>query len=181
MRSTSSSRVKGNAQRTADVDEGFHVLREAGAAVAQSRVKEVAGDALVHPDAFRHELHVRPGFFTYLGHGVDVGDFQGQEGVGRMLDEFRGVDVRFQNGGMNGLVNALDDIHGSFGVGPDDDAVRVEKVVHGATFPQEFRIGNDVELNVRPRIALDGLSDFFSCFDGYRGFVHNDLVAHFRL
>lgn len=83
-----------------------------------------------------------------------------------MLDEFRGVDVRFQNGGMNGLVNALDDIHGPFGVGPDDDAVRVEKVVHGAAFPQEFRIGNDVELNVRPRIALDGLSDFSPVLTG---------------
>lgn len=33
---------EGNAQRAADVDEGFDVFREAGPAVAQPRVEKVA-------------------------------------------------------------------------------------------------------------------------------------------
>lgn len=172
---------EGNAQRAADVDEGFDVLREAGAPVAQSRVEEVAGDSLVHADAFRHQFHVRSRFFADLGDGVDVGNFQGQEGVGGVLDELRRVDVRFQNGRVDGLVDALDDVHGTFRVGADDDAVGMQQVVHRASLPQEFRVGNDVELHVRSCIALDGLADFFTGFDGYGGFVHNDLVAHFRL
>ena len=44
---------EGNAQRAADVDEGFDVLREAGAPVAQSRVEEVAGGLLV-PVSYSH-------------------------------------------------------------------------------------------------------------------------------
>lgn len=98
-----------------------------------------------------------------------------------MLDELRRVDVRFQNGRVDGLVDALDDVHGTFRVGADDDAVGMQQVVHRASLPQEFRVGNDVELHVRSCIALDGLADFFTGFDGYGGFVHNDLVAHFRL
>lgn len=82
---------------------------------------------------------------------------------------------------MNGLVNALDDVHGLFRVGSNDNAVGVQQVVHGASFPQEFWIGDNVELNIRPRIVLDGLADFFPGFDGYGGFVHNDLVSHFWL
>lgn len=97
-----------------------------------------------------------------------------------MLDELRRVDVRFQNGRVDGLVDALDDVHGAFRVGADDDAVGMQQVVHRASLPQEFRVGNDVELHVRSCIALDGLADFFTGFDGYGGFVHNDLVTHFR-
>ena len=57
---------EGNAQRAADVDEGFDVLREAGAPVAQSRVEEVAGDSLVHADAFRHSSTSAPVFSQTL-------------------------------------------------------------------------------------------------------------------
>ena len=97
-----------------------------------------------------------------------------------MLDEFRGADVRFQNGGQNGLVNALDDVHGAFRVGADDDAVRVQQVVHRAAFPQEFRVGDDVKFHAGACIALDGLAHFLPGFNRNGGFVHNDLVAHFR-
>lgn len=67
---------------------------------------------------------------------------------------------------MNGLVNAPDDVHGLFRVGSNDNAVGVQQVVHGASFPQEFWIGDNVELNIRPRIVLDGLADFFPGLTG---------------
>ncbi len=44
-----------------------------------------------------------------------------------------------------GAIEIAHDLPGPFGGSADNDTVGFHKVVHGNTFAEEFRIGNDIE------------------------------------
>lgn len=98
-----------------------------------------------------------------------------------MLDELGRAQIRFDDGRMEVLVDALHGVERTLGVGADDDAVRAEEVVHRAAFPQEFGVGDHVEIDIGRRIARDGLSHFGAGAHWHRRFVGNDAVAVFGL
>jgi hypothetical protein len=61
-------------------------------------------------------------------------------------------------------------------IGADDDAVRALEIVDRRAFAQEFRVGDDGEIRVRPRL-LDDRFDFVAGADRHRRFGDDDRVA----
>src|SRR4030095_14223101 len=98
--------MEGRAELAGDGDEGFDVLWEAGAAVAESSVEKVAADAFVGADAVGDHLNVSAGGFADSADRVDVADLEGEEAVGSVLDELGGIDVGNEDRGLEGLVDA---------------------------------------------------------------------------
>ena len=74
-----------------DLDQRTGVLREARAAEARPRMQEFGADAVVEPDAARDFLHIGADFFREIGDLVDEGDLGGEEGIGRVFDQFGGA------------------------------------------------------------------------------------------
>src|SRR5208283_5754114 len=118
-------------------------------------------DAAVETDAASDLLDVRAGGLAEVADGVDEGDFEGQECVGGVLDDFGGRGGGEQQGrrssggagagdgvwlrvvgaaGERG-VDAGEQVGGGFGVGADDDAVGVEEVGDGCALAQELGVG----------------------------------------
>ena len=111
----------------------------------------------------RHFIYVRADFFAEVGENVGVADFQREERIGSVLDEFGAVDCGDEKRRVGSrraavLVNRADELSfenrtidfahlrgGCFVFDADDDAIRVEEVFDGGAFTQEFRIGDDVE------------------------------------
>ena len=83
----------------ADGDEGGDILRKTGSAIADAGIEEIATDAAVGTDAISHFFDVGPAGFTNAGDRVDVRNLEREEGIRRMLDEFRRVNVCHQNRG----------------------------------------------------------------------------------
>ena len=163
-----------------NVNEALDILGEAGAAVAEAGVKEVAGDAFIHPDALGYLLNICPRFFADGRYGVDVRNLKGQEGVGCVLDHLGRGQVYLHNRGIEGLVDALHHVHGTLGIGSDDNAVRVHQVAHGTALAQEFRVGNDVDIYLIRGIACYDLGNAVARAHGNSRFVYDDAVAQLR-
>ena len=136
--------------------EGLEIFREAEAAEAQASTKELAANAGIEPHGLRDFFHIRANFFAEVGDNVGVADFQGEERIGRMLDQLRAVDGGDQERGSRAIraemfVNraaelalenrAIDLAHLSGG-GLDfhayDDAVRMKEIPDGGAFAKEL-------------------------------------------
>ena len=87
----------------------------------------------------RDFLHVRAGGFADVGDGVDVGNFQREKRIGRVLDEFGGIDVGDDDGRVERRVNLLHRRDGPLRADADDHAVRLHQIADGKTFAQKFR------------------------------------------
>ncbi len=180
-----------------DGAEGSNVLGKAGASVTDSRAEEARADAAVEAHAACNLLDVCAGGLAKVGYGVDEGDFEGQEGVGGVLDDLgrlgggeqqgrrgeggaaAGYSVRAGVVGAGGerCVEFAEQRGRDLRIGADDDAVRVEKVGDGGSLPQELGIGDDVEEAARDAVALDGAADPLVGVDRDGGFFDDDLVA----
>ena len=92
-----------------------------------------------------------------------------------MLDEFGGVDVRDEDRRPERLINPFHEISGHLGGGPDDHAIGLHEVRHGAALPEEFGVRDDVELGLFI-VAADRFGDFFPGFDRHGRFIDDHPV-----
>jgi hypothetical protein len=141
-------------------DQRDGVLREAGAAVTGAGVQELAADAPVQADAAGHLLYVGADRFAEVGHLVDVGDLQRQEGVGRILDQLAGAAAGEQDRRLVQIERPVELAHDRLGarvLGADYHAVGALEVLDGRAFTQEFRVRDDGDLGVRPHALEDRL------------------------
>src|SRR5665213_2919378 len=157
-------------------DERAQVLRKTTAAETDARVQKSAADALVQTDALRDFLDVRAGGLADVGDGVDVGNFQREKRIRRVLDEFGGINVGDDDGRLERRVNLRHRRDGTLRADTDDDAVGVHQIADGKTFAQKFGIADHVKFRLRRAITLDGLGNFFAGLDRHRAFVHDDFV-----
>lgn len=128
-------------------EELFGVFGEAVATVAKRRVVVVGADTGVERDAIDDVFGVE----TFgLGVGVEfveVGDAEGEVGVGEEFDGFGFGAVHEDDGGVFLLAGVEEEVRkslGGFGIGADDDAGGVEVVVEGFAFAEEFRGEEDI-------------------------------------
>ena len=164
-------------QLLGNLDEGAQVFGEATSAKAKRGIQEFAADARVHAHAVGHFLHVGAGGFAKDRNGVDVGNFQGQKRIGRVLDQFRGIDVRDDDRRVEGRINFLHGLHRPLGANPHHHPVGLHQVLDGEAFAQKFGIADHVEVHPGLAVALDRFGDLFAGLDRDGAFVHHDLVA----
>ena len=169
--------MKGCAELVGDGNEGGDILREAGAAIAQSGIEEAASDATIHADALGHFFDISTSSFADFRDGIDVGDFQREEAVGGVLDQFGAVDVGDENRCHERLIYFLHHRQRAVAVATNDDAVGFHEVIHRAAFAEELGIADDIEFHTGLGIAADGLGDALAGFHGHGAFVHDDAVA----
>ena len=189
--------VEVDAELVGDGAEGSDVLGEAGASVTDSGAEEAGADAAVEAHAAGDLLDVCAGGLAEVGDGVDEGDFEGEECVGGVLDDLRrlgggeqqgrrggggaaagdGVRLGVVGAGGEWGVDAGEQVGGGFGIGADDDAVRVEEVCDGGALAQELGVGDDVEEAAGDTVALEGAADPLVGVDRDGGFFDDDLVA----
>src|SRR5207249_9115837 len=110
-----------------DLDEGAEVLGKATSAESERRIEKAASNAIVHAHTGGDLLDVGPRGLTEDGDGVDVGDFQGEERIGSMFDQLRGINVGHNYWSIKWRVNFLHGGHGPLRTDADDDAVRFQK------------------------------------------------------
>ena len=163
-----------------DLDERAEVFREAASAKAQRGMEEASADAFVHAHAVRHFLDVGARSLAQHGDGVDVRDLEREEGIGRVFDQLRGIDVGDDDRGVEGRIDFLERGHGSLGTDADHDAVRMHQVLHGKSLAQELGIADHVEFHARFAVAFDGLGHLVARLDRHRAFIDDDLVAGHR-
>ena len=52
----------------------------------------------------------------------------------------------------------------------------MQQVANRTTFPEEFRITDDIKFDFLLVVPFDGLRNFFAGFDRHGGFIHDDFV-----
>ena len=156
------------------------VLGQASAAKAYARVEELAPDAHVMAQRIGQGRDVPANGLGDLGERIDEGNLRGQEGVGRHLHQFGGLEVGDDQRGVRGQglgVNLAQDLH-RFGVlRANDQAVRGHGVGHGKAFAQEFRVPGQHDPGIRVRFGLDQRLQAPRGSDGHRRLAHDEGFA----
>ena len=158
--------VEVNPDCAGEVDEGLQIFRKAESAKSQPSLQELSADAWIETHRVSDFVDVGAKLFAEVGENVGVADFQSEERIGCVLDEFGAVDRgdeqrRVSRAGAAVFVNRtckfslenrpIDFAHlggGGFVLDSDYDAIRVKEIFDRRAFAQEFRIGNDVESKV---------------------------------
>src|SRR5260370_41783124 len=74
------------------MNEGLHVLWKTETAIAKPGLEELSADTRIESHGMGHFLDVSADFFAKIGHNVGVADFQREERIGGVLDEFGAID-----------------------------------------------------------------------------------------
>ena len=122
-------------------------------------------------------LDIGAGGFAEDGNGVDVGYFQGEKGIGRVLDQLGRLDVGDDDRRMEGGVKALHGLDRPRRGDADDHAIRLHKIRDGRTLPQKLRIAHHIEVNLALGKPSDGLGHFLPGPDRHGALVHDDFVT----
>ena len=125
-------------------------------------------------------MHIGAGGVANDRDGVDVGDFQRQEGIRGVLDQFGGIDVRDDDGSVEGGVNLLHGLHRPLRTDSDDDPIRLHQILDSEAFAEEFGIADHIEIDACFAVTLDGFSHFGAGPDGDGALVHDHLVTGHR-
>ena len=127
------------------LEQRERILGEAAAAIARACMQELGADAVVHPDAAAHVLHIGADLLAQIGHLVDEGDLGREEGVGGVFDQLAGAPRGEQDRAFVEEQRAIDLAHHLapiFVLGADDDAVGPLEVADRRAFAQEFGVGD---------------------------------------
>ena len=88
--------VELDAYRGGKVDEGLNVLRKAETPEAEAGLEELRADAGIEAHGVGDFLNVGADAFAEVGDDVGIADFQGEERVGCVLDEFGAADGGYE-------------------------------------------------------------------------------------
>src|SRR2546422_9859970 len=80
--------VKVHANLGRQMDEGLHVLWKTETTIAKPGLEELSADARVESHRMRDFLHVCADFFAKIGDDVGAADFQREEPIRGVLDNF---------------------------------------------------------------------------------------------
>src|SRR6266851_3163026 len=180
------------------MDEGLHVLWKTETTVTKPGLEELSADARVESHGMRHFLDVCADFFAKIGNDVGVANFQREERIGGVLDEFGAVDGGDEEFGFvarragsvvhraaesfleNGAVDFAE-LRGSGGIlDAHDDAVGVKKIINGGAFAKKFRVGGHAVFYVAVfGIGGEGAAEFEARARGYGAFL-DDQFGRFR-
>ena len=162
-----------------DSNQGQRILGKARAAESGAGVQELAPDPPVESNAARDRMHVRADGFAQRRHLVDEADLRGEEGVCRILDELRGLEVRDDNRNFDEVqrpVERAQPFLRAVALDADDDAIRAHEVADRGSLAEEFRVRGDVE--IRPRIDFRNDARDLPCgADRDGGLVHHHAVS----
>ena len=107
-----------------------------------TRLQELVADALVVAHAQHDVLDVGAHGLAHGGDGVDEADLRGEEGVGGVLDGLGRRRVGDDDRGGHADVEGRHPDGCGLVVAADDDAVRVEEVVHRRALTEELGVGH---------------------------------------
>lgn len=133
------------------------ILRQAPAAESESGFQEAAPNPTIQAQRLREHTHIRSGSFADFGHRVDEGDLRGEEGVGCDFDQLCCGQIRDDDRGSIGKQGVKDPSQLAFrpfGRNPEDEAVRMQRVLNGESFPQKLRIPGKLKLGPDRRNVL---------------------------
>ncbi len=174
----------GNLERISHAFTGLNqrreVFREAGPAEPRPGVQKFVADPVVESHAFGDQLDVCAHLLAHRRDFVDKRNFDGEKSVGGIFDHLSGRNVRDHNRGLEQIQGTIEVFHnrdGLFAVCTDDDPVRSHKVFDGGAFPQEFRIGHNIEAEPAGLIGLNHFAQLFAGPDRHRGLGHDDLIS----
>ena len=166
------------------MDQGAHVFGEARAAITAAGVDKVVADARVGTDAQAHRLNVGAQVFGQLGNLVDEADLGGQHAVGGVLGQFGAAQVHEDDAVVVAVERRVEVAHyvtHFFTLTADDDPVRAAAVGNGGAFLEEFRVGDDIELQLTAggtQIVENVVAQGVAGTDRHRGFLHQDYRRH---
>lgn len=173
--------VEIDTDRSGEVDESLHVLGKAEAAETEAGLKKLPADARVEAHGAGHFLDVGSDALAEIGDDIGIADFEGEEGIGGVLDEFGAVDggdkkLAARSWRARSIVDGtreapLDDgtidlaeVFGGGGIlDAYDDAVGVEEVLDGGPFAQELGVGGHAKFDlIVATIRGEGAAEFDS-------------------
>ena len=136
---------------TAHLRHGVGVFRKTGTAVPRSRIQKLPADTRIKSHTPCYFTNIRTGFFTKVGHFVNIMNFHCQKGIGSILNGFRRLAVNQQKFGLSRKrgIQFQQNVLRSVAVGADDNPVRMEKVMHGKALAQKLRQRNHVKIGRR--------------------------------
>ena len=140
------------------LDERGRIFRKARAAEARPRMQELRADPVIEANPTGHILNVGPYPLGQIRHLVDEGDLGREEGIGRVFDELGRAAAGVENGPSVEIEWPIDLGHHlacPFIIGADHDAIGMLEVLNGGTLAEEFRIGHDGDVGIRPHFMDD--------------------------
>jgi hypothetical protein len=159
------------------LQERARVFRKARAAEAGPGVQKFGADAVVEPHAARHVLDVGSDFFRQVRHLVDETDLGRQKCIGGTFDQFGAAPAGIKNGRaveVKRPINFRHHLTRTLLVGAHHDAVGMLEILDRCALAQEFRIGHDGDVRIRPHLH-DNVRDFIA--GAYR---HRRFSDHHR-
>ena len=157
--------------------QGFRVLREAAAAVADTGAQEAVADARVVAHAFRDVIDIRADVFAEVRDLVDVADLDGEEIIRRVLDHLGAAAVRDELWRGKIGVKLCEDIACRLVLDAEHDARSVERVVDSRALRKEFGIRGDVKRRTFLRVFIQIALDALVRPDGHGRFHNDNTVA----
>src|SRR5579864_7586413 len=172
------------------------VLGQAEAAKPEAGTKKVRADSRIQTDAVHHFLDIRAEFFRQIGNHIGVGNFQREERIRSVLDQFRAIDCgdhpsgSFHRGARavmyrafeflfeHGTVNFVKLLFGPFVVDTDHDTIRVKKISNSRAFAQKFRVGSDAEMHsATPPVNSEDTFQLLACLRRDGALLDDQLVG----
>ena len=112
-------------------------------------MQELEADPHVVAHADRDFAHIGVDRFAEIRDGVDERHLRGEERVRCVLDHLRRRRVGHEHRSVNASIE-LRDPHRRLRVfAADDDAIRMQEIVHRLAFAEELRIGGDRDVLTR--------------------------------
>ena len=162
----------GRAELLGGGHERTDVLREATTTESETSVEEGLSDATVRSQGGGERGDVPTGGIAEIGDRIDETDLGGEEGVRARLHQLRRSGVHHhqrralgQRFGVD-LPDELFDLLAVLVPRPDDDAVRVQGVVHRGGFAEELGVPRNGAARGRGGILLSLRALLAACFLG---------------
>src|SRR3989344_802327 len=133
---------QGNACFLAQGNERFYILGEAAPAISDACVQEAGADTVIQSEAVRDITDVPSRLFAEFREHVDEGDLGGEERIARILHNLCALPLHVEDGfpgARERLVELVDELRCPLvSVDAHDNAVRLQRVLHCTSFPQEL-------------------------------------------
>ena len=157
-------------------------LGEARAAVARACIEKMSTDPSIETDILGDDLQVFVHLLAEIGNLVDEGDLHGEEGVARIFDQLGGLEVGEEHAGIVEFQRAggsAKHLAGVVALDAADDAIGSEEILESRALPEEFRVGDDLDTQIRAHL-LEQLRKSAAGADRHRGLRdHHRVVPQF--